>query len=219
MLAACESGDLYIATGEQIGIIRPGMSDAGVDAARSLMKTVVLGISYGMEAFSLALRTGKSIVEAEEILARMRARFPRYEAFVQRTLDRAGLDLAVSTQFGWCMRCPPGINQRTIRNFPAQSSAAEVLHVTCILAERRGIEVVAPVHDALLAQGPAGDIEDVADALDRCMRDASAVVLRGYELPTDKQLILPGKRFYDKRGVGMWETVNRLLARREDRAA
>ena len=70
-----------------------------------------------------------------------------------------------------------------------------------------------------MAQGPAGDIEDVADGLDRCMRDASAVVLRGYELPTDKQIILPGQRLYDKRGVSMWETVNRLMAWREERAA
>jgi hypothetical protein len=51
------------------------------------------------------------------------------------------------------------------------------------------------------------------------MRDASAVVLRGYELPTDKQIRRPGERFYDKRGASMWETVNRLLARCKEKAA
>jgi hypothetical protein len=219
MLAACESGDVYIATGEQIGVIRPGMSDTEIDAARNLMKTVVLGISYGMEAFSLALRTGKSIAEAEEILARMRARYPRYEAFVQRTLDHAGLDLELRTQLGWYMQCPPHINERTVRNFPMQSTGAEIQHVTRILAERRGIGIVAPVHDALMAQGPVDCIEDVSTALDRCMRDASAVVLRGYELPTDKQIRRPGERFYDKRGASMWETVNRLLERCKEKAA
>lgn len=172
-----------------------------------------------MEAFSLSVRTGLSLAEAEEILARLRARYPRYEAFVQRTLDRAGLDLELCTLLGWYMQCPPHINERTVRNFPMQSCGAEVLHVTSILAERRGIEIVAPVHDALMAQGPSDCIEEVSAALDRCMRDASATVLGGYELPTDKQLILPGERFYDKRGASMWETVTKLLTKRRAEVA
>src|SRR5262249_49740500 len=89
--------------------------------------------------------------------------------------------------FGWYMRCPSGINPRTVRNFPIQSTAAEVLHVACILAERRGIEVIATVHDAIMAEAALEEIEDASVALDRVMRDAAAIVLRGYELPTDVQ--------------------------------
>ena len=100
-----------------------------------------------------------------------------------------------------------------------QSTGSEILHVMSILAERRGIEVIAPVHDAVMARGLAKCIEEVSAALDRCMRDASATVLGGYELPTDKQLVLPGRRFYDKRGVSMWETVTRLLANRRAQVA
>ena len=113
------------------------------------------------------------------------------------------------------MQCPPHINERTVRNYLMQANGSEIQHMNCILAERRGIEVVAPVHDALMAQGPADAIEDVSTALDQCMRDASAFVLRGYELPTDKQIIMPGQRFYDKRGASMWETVNRLIASKQ----
>jgi DNA polymerase I len=93
------------------------------------------------------------------------------------------------------------------------------MHVACILAERRGIKLVAPVHDAFMAEAPVSQIEDVSAALDQVMRDAGAVVLRGYGLPTDEQLIRPGQRYHDDRGEEMWETVTRLLAKLEARAA
>ena len=43
--------------------------------------------------------------------------------------------------------------------------------------------IVAPIHDAFVIQCEARDVMDVAAAFDRVMRDASAIVLRGYELP------------------------------------
>jgi hypothetical protein len=44
-------------------------------------------------------------------------------------------------------------------------------------------------------------------------------VLRGYELPTDIQMILPGQRYYDERGEAMWNTVSKLVARRQEQSA
>ena len=134
-----------------------------------MFKTVVLGIQYGLGAASLAIRTGISVYEAAEILARLRARFRAFEEFARRAVDHAGLLLEVDTPFAWTMQCPPEINPRTVRNFPIQSTAAEILHVACVLAERRGICVVAPVHDAIVAEMPAAQIEDVSAALDRVM--------------------------------------------------
>lgn len=51
------------------------------------------------------------------------------------------------------------------------------------------------------------------------MRDASALVLRCYELPTDEQRILPGQRYFDERGEAMWTTVTRLLTKLEEKTA
>jgi DNA polymerase I len=215
LLHACESGDVYLGIAQQLGFIREGMNTAELEAVRILFKTVVLGIQYGLGPRSLALRTGVSLFEACEILARLRARFHAFETYARSVVDHAGLRLEVSTPFGWRMRCPSGINPRTVRNFPIQSTAAEVLHVACILAERRGIEVVAPVHDAIMVETTLDQTEDVSIALDRVMRDAAAIVLRGYELPTDVQLVLVGNRFYEKRGKDMWETITRLTAKLE----
>jgi DNA polymerase I len=141
------------------------------------------------------------------------------------------------------------LNTTTIRRLipsarhqlPAIARSA-VLHTLSILADRRGIKIVAPVHDGFVAQGPASDMRDVSAALDRCMRDASACILRGYELPTSDDngmnLIMPAHmdtrpvpqafqaapaifrgRFFDKRGATMWAAINRLLNKLETKTA
>lgn len=117
------------------------------------------------------------------------------------------------------MQCPPGTNPRTIRNFPMQSTGSEILHAACIMAERRSIPIIAPVHDAVMVQAAADDAEEVSAALDRVMRDASAVVLRGYELLTDVQVVQTGEHYHDDRGIEMWSTVTRLVAKLEQAEA
>jgi DNA polymerase I len=215
LLAACETGDVYLGIAKQLGLAPLDATKKTHPAIRNLFKTVCLGILYGLKARSLANRTGISRDEAREILARLKARFHVYEEFTARVADRAGLDLELSTPFDWRMRCPPGTNPRTIRNFPVQSTGSEILHTACILAERRKIRLVASVHDALMAEGPADTIEETSAALDQVMRDASAIVLKGYELGTDDQPIRHGERFFDDRGIEMWNTVSRLAKLKE----
>jgi DNA polymerase I len=210
LLAACETGDVYLGIAKQLGFAPPDATKKTHGGIRNLFKTVCLGILYGLGARSLASRTGISRVEAREILARLRARFRVFEEFAARVADRAGLELELSTPFDWRMRCPPGTNPRTIRNFPIQSSGSEILHTACILAERRKIRLVASVHDALMAEAPVDAIEETSAGLDQVMRDASVVVLKGYELGTDEQVIRWGGRFKDDRGQEMWNTVSRL---------
>jgi DNA polymerase I len=219
LLAACESGDVYLGIAEQIGLLGDSMNDEECAAVRDLAKIVVLSIQYGAGAYSLAALTGLTRAEAHEILARMRARFHRFYDFMHSVGDHAGLNLEISTCFDWRLKCPSGSNPRTIRNFPMQSAGAMILHTACLLAERRGVEIVAPIHDAFVAQCDTRDVEDVSATLDRVMRDASAVVLRGYELPTDCQIVRPGGRYFDKRGKAMWDTVTRLLAKQERKSA
>jgi hypothetical protein len=48
---------------------------------------------------------------------------------------------------------------------------------------------------------------------------AASILLRGYRLPTDKQIIRPGERYFDDRGEAMWNTVTGLLAKLERETA
>jgi DNA polymerase-1 len=219
LLDACLSGDVYLGIAKLLGLAPADATPETHKAIRTMFKTVVLGIQYGLGPHSLAVRTGVSLFEAGEILARLRARFHRFESYAQSVVDHAGLKLELMTPFGWAMQCPPGINPRTVRNFPIQSTGAEILHVACILAERRGIAIVAPVHDALMAEAESDRANEMSAALDRVMRGASALVLRGYELRTDVQIVRAGARFHDDRGAEMWGTIERLLSQLEARSA
>lgn len=219
LLKACEAGDVYLGIAEQLGFLRDGMAEAEIKAVRKLFKTVVLVIQYGLGARSLAVRTGISLYEAGEILARLKARFRVFEEYASRVADRAGLFLEIGTPLGWVMQCPPDINPRTVRNFPIQGTGSEVLHAACVIAERRGLRIVAPVHDAIMIEAPIGQVNEASAALERVMRDAAALVLRGYELPTEAQIIRPGERYYDDRGEEMWKTVEDLVAKREEKTA
>ena len=91
LLEACEGGDVYLGIAEQLGFLSVSMSDDERKAVRTLFKTVMLGIQYGLGARSLAVRTGVSLTEAYEILARLRARFRRFEAYARQVVDHAGL--------------------------------------------------------------------------------------------------------------------------------
>jgi hypothetical protein len=219
LLEACRSGDVYLGIAKQLGLAPDDATAETHKPLRTMFKTVVLGIQYGLGPQSLALRTGLSLFEASEILARLRAQFRAFEDYAQRVADHAGLQLRIGTPFGWLMQCPPGINPRTVRNFPIQSTGAEILHVASVLAERRDIEIVAPIHDAFLAETDANQAEEISAALDQAMRDASRIVLRGYELRTDHQIIDSGQRYFDDRGVAMWETVSRLMNKLEEKQA
>jgi DNA polymerase I len=214
LLAACEMPcGVYLGLAHQLGFCPADATKDTHGELRDLFKVVVLAILYGMTALSLARKTRLSLYETKELLARLRSRCWRFWDYTERVADHAGLLRRLETAGGWGMICPPDINPNTVRNYPVQSTAAEILRVAVILAERRGLQVIAPVHDALMAQAPLADIDSAAEALDRVMRDASAMVLGGYEITSDKQIIRPGEHYFDKRGDKMWNTVTRLTAK------
>ena len=96
-------------------------------------------------------------------------------------------------------------------NFPMQANGAEMLRLACCLATERGLTVCAPVHDALLVEGPAGGIDDVVARTQAAMREASELVLPGFPLRTDAKVFRHPERYADERGRRMWETVEALL--------
>jgi len=161
LLAACESGDVYSGIAEQLGF------DPSKPGVRDLFKIVVLAINYGAGPSLLATLSGISLYEAGEIIARLRARFRVFCDWCDAIADYAGLHLNLTNELGWVIQCPPGSPARTVRNFLVQSSGSAIMHMLSLLAERRGIEIVAPVHDGFLAQGPVSDILDIQVALDR----------------------------------------------------
>jgi hypothetical protein len=118
------------------------------------------------------------------------------------------------TVFGWTMRVLPHAKPGTLANFPMQANGAEMLRLACCYAVDRDLPIVAPIHDAVLVEGPASDIDDIAHEMQHCMVEVSRVVLGGPAVRVDmsKPLTFP-HRYVDGRdgSVELWARTLRLL--------
>ena len=79
----------------------------------------------------------------------------------------------------------------------------------CLLVER-GIGLCAPIHDAVLVEGPTDKIEEVVAQTRAAMAEASRIVLAGFEIGTDAKIVRWPDRYVDEAGEDFWETVMRL---------
>ena len=134
-------------------------------------------------------------------------------AVVQRADIASGAVLTGSlhTVFGWQIRLSGPANARSLRNFPMQANGAEMLRLACCLATERGVEVCAPVHDAVLMAAPLDRLEAEVARMQDVMREASEIVLAGFALNADASLIRYPERYSDPRGTVIWQRVMRLL--------
>jgi hypothetical protein len=225
MLELYRSGDPYLNFGKIVKLIPPDATreTSGVEAARDRLKVLCLGIQYGMQTFTLATRLGVSEIEAHELLLLHRGLLCQYwhwsEDWLHHSLDSGSM----RTVFGW--ECATGIaefNERSIRNWPIQSTCADLFRLAYVWGTRYGLTLVAPVHDAVLLEAPEDRIETDVALMQEIMRRASRVILNStadgtIELRTDAKIIRYPGRYTDSRGVELWETVLKLLAERGQR--
>jgi DNA polymerase I-like protein with 3'-5' exonuclease and polymerase domains len=223
MAEAYRTGDPYLAFGKQAGVIPPDGTKTTHAAQRSLFKSCVLATQYGMGEAGLAAKIGKPTAVARELLALHRRTYPRFWAWSQAAVDRAVLTGKLETVFGWPIRVGasadqrrPGVNPRRLQNFPCQGNGAEMLRLACCLLVERGICVTAPIHDAVLIEGPADRIEEVVAETQAAMAEASRAVLAGFEISTDAKIVVAPDRYVDEAGFEFWETVMRLAGPREN---
>jgi DNA polymerase I len=229
MQAAYQSGDPYLAFAKQAGAVPLDATSKSHKPQRELFKACVLGVQYGMEAESLALRIGQPTIVARDLLRAHRETYRTFWRWSDAAIDHAMLHGSLHTVFGWHVHISENTNPRFLRNFPMQANGAEMLRLACCLATEQGIEVCAPVHDAVLICAPLDRLEDDIAKMRAIMAEASRIVLGGFELRTDcpdefdehgkpneyPHVIRYPKRFMDGRGKEMWDRVVELIAERE----
>lgn len=211
MMDAYSSGDPYLTFAKQAGAVPPDGTKKSHPEVRELFKTCALGVQYGMMEDSLARRMGQPPAMARELLRLHRQTYPVFWRWSEAAVNHAMLRGWLQTVFGWRVHVGPRANPRSLANFPMQANGAEMLRLACCLATERGIRVCAPVHDAVLVEGPADDIENVVVDTQAAMVEASRVVLDGFELRSDAKIVRHPERYSDPRGVRMWDTVTAIL--------
>lgn len=218
MQAAYTSGDPYLTFAKQAGAVPADATKATHGPQRELFKACVLAVQYGMGEKSLALRIGQSEAHARELLRLHRETYPTFWRWSQAAVDWAMTRGQLFTAFDWRVYVGPQANGRSLQNFPMQANGAEMLRLACCLATEQGIRVCAPVHDALLVESPADSLETVVANTQAAMREASAIVLNGFELRTDAKIVRYPDRYTDVRGVAMWDKVWSIVAELEAEA-
>lgn len=213
MRDAYASGDPYLAFAKQAGAAPPEATKQSHKAVRDQFKVCALAVQYGMAERSLAASLGASEAKARELLALHKQTYPHFWRWSQAAVDHAMLLGYLYTVFGWRVHVGQQSNGRSLANFPCQANGAEMLRLACCLATERGIQVCAPIHDALLIEAAEAEIAEAVEACQAAMLEASRIVLSGFELRTDATIVGPGERYLDPRGVAMWEQVSSILER------
>jgi DNA polymerase I len=218
MMEAYASGDPYLTFAKQAGAVPADATKKSHPQERGQFKVCALAVQYGMGEQSLAQSLGEPPIFARELLRLHRRTYPAFWRWSEAAVNHAMLLGWLQTVFGWRVHVGPKPNPRSLANFPCQANGAEMLRLACCLATERGIQVCAPVHDAVLIEAATGDIDEAVKETQRAMREASEVVLPGFSLRTDADIVRWPDRYRDERGTAMWQTVNSILDEREAEA-
>jgi hypothetical protein len=213
MMAAYSSGDPYLEFAKQARAVPTDATKATHGPTRELFKQCVLAVQYGMEHESLAARIGQPPVVARDLLRAHRDTYRDFWRWSDAAVNLAMLKGTLPTVFGWHIHVGENSNPRMLRNFPMQANGAEMLRLACCLATERGIEVCAPVHDAVLICAPLDRLEKDIAGMRAAMAEASKIILNGFELRTDVSRTLYPDRYHDVRGTEMWNRVMELITK------
>jgi hypothetical protein len=211
MMEAYQSGDFYLTFAKLAGAVPPTATKQTHGREREHFKTVSLGVLYGLSATGLALKLGEPPCKGRELLRLHQLTFRRFWEWSDAVEERAVLTGELRTAFGWRLRVGPDANPRSLRNFPMQAHGAEMMRLAACLATERGVSVCCPVHDAFLIEAPVEDIDRETARMQEAMREASGLVLHGFELKTDAKVVRYPDRYSDARGERLWGLVLRIL--------
>ena len=165
-------GDIHRSTAATVFGVDPALV---TDEQRRASKTINFGIVYGMSAFGLARALGHSPAARRSASStRTSSAFPACGAYTERTLAKAEEELRVETLYGRVRYLPDMKSRnRAVRenarrmavNARIQGTAADLLKLAMIAVDRRlqaelgAARLLLTVHDELVLEAPAADIE------------------------------------------------------------
>ena len=178
---------------------------------RQRMKSLQLGINYGMGVPSLAKGLNRHPLIASGIIERHKRRYPRAWQYRSERVQAAMLDRRMETEFGWPLHISTSPNERTLFNFPMQGNGGEMLRLAAWRLCEADIVPSMLIHDGILLE--VHNQEEIDHAID-IMRVAGREVCGGFEIGVDiDQKLENGARYRDKRPVAqkMWATMMATL--------
>ncbi len=155
---------------------------------RSRAKAVNFGIVYGQSAHGLADSLKIGHAEAQAMIDRYYAAYPGVRAYLDETIASAHREGFAITMFGRKRRIPElasrnynmrSFGERTAMNHPMQGTAADIMKLAMIEVDRRlrlsdlRARMLLQVHDELVFECPAHEVEELSDLVRAAMSDAA----------------------------------------------
>jgi DNA polymerase I len=91
-----------------------------------------------------------------------------------------------------------------------QGNGAEMMRLACCLGTENGIKICCSIHDAFLICAPLDRLAYDVERMRGFMAEAARIVLNGFELRTDANLILYPDHYSDPRGAETWQAISSL---------
>ena len=208
MKEAYESGDIYLGFAKAANAVPADSTRQTHKQERDLYKQCVLGVGYGMEEHSLALRIDRHLLIARSLLRHHHEIFWRFWEWSDNRVRRTMFTNVTYTVFGWKYHVTPNPKVRSIRNFPMQANGAEIMRLAVCLGVENGITICCPVHDAVLIMSPLDRLDSDIARMRVYMEQASELVLDGFKLRTEFVAVRYPDRYMDEeRGRQFWNVV------------
>lgn len=157
---------------------------------RRLAKIVNFGIAYAVEAFGLSSRVGITKAEARKVIDDYFATYKGIRAYMDRTPEEAREKGFITSLFGR-RRYFPGIRDRNFAvrsraeresiNMPIQGTASDIVKIAMIQVHQAladaGLKtkMIMQVHDELLFEAPADEVEKASEIIKREMESAATL--------------------------------------------
>lgn len=213
MMEDYNSGDPYMAFARRGGAVPQDATKSTHPNERAIYKVVALAVQYGMEYRSLAARNSMSFYDAKRLISQHKEAYPIFWKWRQAVIDTVRCSETISTPFGWRRSLREKDTNNSIANFLVQASGAEVLRVCVTALEEAGLQVVAPVHDAVMVELNEQSWESELSEARQIMASASQAVVPGIIVRTDSDVTMPGEHFVDGRGAEVWDLVAPIIGR------
>ncbi len=212
MLEGYRAGTPYLHLAYRAGAVPLGTPRAQCEAVRNLYKIACLAQQYGQGPYGLRDTLGCTTAEAKRLLRDHKRVFHGLHDWLDKMTDDAMIRLRCIALHGWQMRLHDETSHRTVANFFAQANGAELLRLAILNLQGAGLQVVMPVHDAVLVECDAANVQEVTTEVERIMGDASEELLLGrLRLQTSTKTYQPGERILDDGGMEMWHRITGML--------
>jgi DNA polymerase I len=220
-------GDLYLDLAQRAGAIPEGERIAADTLAdvkrrykqvRDQYKICLLASMYGQQAKSLAGQIGRAPMYAAALLRQLAHAYPRFVQWIDNEIDVALITGEMATPLRWRLRTNRHTRETSLLNFPMQAMGAAILQRAIYFVQQAGVQVCAPIHDAILIQAPVADIRDHAWRAKEAMQRASRDLLGGFTIQVDgwgehssDDFVVWPHHYTDGRGRGMWSKLAPIL--------